>query len=259
MQHKARKRFGQNFLQDENVINAIITSLAAKKNQHFVEVGPGLGALTFKLLPLVTQLDVIELDRDLAQHLQNIAAKKSQLTIYNIDVLKFNFTQLQKQPLRIVGNLPYNISTTLIFHLLKFTAIISDMTFMLQKEVVERITAAPNTSSYGRLSVIVQYYCTTDYLFTVPPTAFKPKPKVESAMVHLTPYQVKPFVAIDEITLARIVKLAFMHPRKMIANNLKTIINTNSLENLSICPKKRPGELSVQDYVTISNHFTEKL
>ena len=259
MQHKARKRFGQNFLQDENVINAIITSVAAEQHQHFVEIGPGLGALTFKLLPLVTQLDVIELDRDLAQRLQNIVTKELQLTVYNADVLKFDFIQLQKQPLRIVGNLPYNISTPLIFHLLNFTEIVSDMTFMLQQEVVERITAASNTSSYGRLSVMIQYYCATNYLFTVPATAFRPKPKVESAMVHLIPYQVKPFTAIDETALAKIVKLAFMHPRKMIANNLKTLINTSSLENLSISSKKRPGELSVQDYVTISNYFTEQL
>lgn len=256
MQHKARKRFGQNFLHDDNVINTIISSLAAKKNQYFVEIGPGLGALTFKLLPLITQLDVIEIDHDLAQHLQNIVPKESKLTVYNKDVLKFDFTQLQKHPLRIIGNLPYNISTPLIFHLLKFTAIVSDMTFMLQKEVAERITAAPNTSSYGRLSVMMQYYCTTDYLFTVPPTAFKPKPKVESAVAHLVPYQVKPFTAVDEIAFAKIVKLSFTHPRKTIANNLKGIIN---LEDLSISPQKRPGELTVQDYVNISNYFTQKL
>ncbi len=258
MQHKARKRLGQNFLQDEHIINNIIASLAAQKDQHFVEIGPGLGALTFKLLPLIKQLDVIELDNDLADFLQNIALTKDKLIVHNTNVLEFDFQQLQNLPLRIIGNLPYNISTPLIFYLLTFTKIVNDMTFMLQKEVVERITAKPNTRAYGRLSVIIQYYCLTHYLFSVPAKAFKPRPKVESAMVHLIPHQIKPSVAFDENQLAKIVKIAFMHPRKTIANNLKSLMNMKTLENLAISPQKRPGALSVQDYVNISNYFAEQ-
>lgn len=257
MQHKARKRFGQNFLQDEHIINNIIASLAAKKNQHFVEIGPGLGALTFKLLPLISQLDVIELDNDLAQHLQIIALTEPRLIVHNADVLTFDFYALQKAPLRIFGNLPYNISTPLIFYLLTSLDIVDDMTFMLQKEVVDRITAKANTSAYGRLSIMIQYYCMTNDLFTVPAKAFKPQPKVASAMVHLIPYKNKPLVAMDENQFAKIVKTAFMHPRKTIANNLKPLMDMTVLERLNISPQKRAAELSVQDYVNITNQFIE--
>ena len=255
MKHRPRKRFGQNFLQDANIINAIIASLVATPEQHFVEIGPGLGALTFKLLPHIKQLDVIELDRDLAENLHKIAINNPDLTVHSEDALTFNFRQLSPLPLRIIGNLPYNISTPLIFHLLQYADIINDMCFMLQKEVVGRITAPTNSAAYGRLSVMVQYYCATEHLFDVPPTAFKPQPKVESAIIRLIPHRILPAPASDEILFAKVVKTAFMHPRKILSNNLKNIISTTELENLSITTTQRPQQLSVKDYVTIANYL----
>jgi len=258
VQHRPRKRFGQNFLHEQSIIDNIITAIAVKRQQNFVEIGPGLGALTNKLLAQVERLDVIEIDRDLIKHLQQFNQANIQLTIHHSDVLDFDFKQLLHLPLRIVGNLPYNISTPLIFHLLNYIEIIDDMHFMLQKEVVERIAATPNTKNYGRLSVMLQYYCVATKLFDVPATAFKPQPKVESAMLRLTPHTKPPLKALNEALFSQIVKTAFMHPRKMLGNNLKGLISATELQNLSVNAKQRPQQLSVRHYVEIANYLAER-
>ena len=255
MQHRPRKRFGQHFLQDNDIIDRIITTIAPQASQHFVEIGPGLGALTCKLLPLLQQLEVIEIDYDLANRLRKL--NESKLKIYTEDVLHFDFRQLNQAPLRIVGNLPYNISTPLIFHLLNYTEIIGDMHFMLQKEVVERITATPNSKAYGRLTVMLQYYCTATYLFDVPATAFTPPPKVQSAILQLTPRAHHSMTAIDQTVFATVVKTAFAHPRKMLSNNLENLISKAQLNQLSIVAGQRPQQLSIKQYVTIANYLAE--
>lgn len=255
MKHTARKRFGQNFLTDQNIINNIIAAINPQKDQNIVEIGPGLGAITAKLLKAVTHLNVIEIDRDLVNSLTQQYGDK--LTIHSTDVLKFDFSCLDTPPWRIVGNLPYNISTPLLFYLLNYADKITDMHFMLQKEVVDRICAQPNSKDYGRLTVILQYYCQVTSLFTVPNTAFKPQPKVASAILRLQPYRKKPHLAKNEATFATIVKTAFMHRRKTIANNLASLISADAMQMLDINPKARPETLTVADYVRIANAVAE--
>ena len=251
MKHRARKRFGQNFLQDAHIISRIIDAVAPKAIDNLIEIGPGLGALTNLLLQRVEQLTVIEIDRDLIAKLKERNLK--QLTIIEQDVLTVDFESLNQQHLHIIGNLPYNISTPLLFHLLRYHHLIDDMFFMLQKELVERITAPVKDKNYGRLSVMLQYYCDADYLFTVPATAFKPVPKVESAIIRLRPKKQRIVSADNEDTFAMIVKAAFAHRRKTINNNLKAFISQETFQSLSISPQKRPQELNVADYVSLSN------
>jgi 16S rRNA (adenine1518-N6/adenine1519-N6)-dimethyltransferase len=251
MKHRARKRFGQNFLQDAHIISRIIDAIAPKANDNLIEIGPGLGALTDLLLQRLEQLTVIEIDRDLIAKLKERNLK--QLTIIEKDVLTVDFASLDKQHLRIIGNLPYNISTPLLFHLLRYHHLIDDMFFMLQKELVERITAPVNDKNYGRLSVMLQYYCETDYLFTVPATAFKPVPKVESAIIRLRPKKQRAVTANNEEAFTMIVKSAFAHRRKTINNNLKELISQETFASLGISPQKRAQDLSVADYVSLSN------
>ena len=221
--HKARKRFGQNFLEDDNVINNIVHAIAPQVGDNMVEIGPGLAALTRFLLPACQKLHVIELDRDLAARLPNTLAGLGELHLHQADALNFDFAQLAsiEHPLRIVGNLPYNISTPLIFHLLSFSHIVKDMTFMLQKEVVDRLAGEPSTADYGRLSVMVQYRCQVDWLLDVPPEAFNPPPKVQSAVVRLTPWQNSPYNCQNETLLQHIVSTAFNQRRKTLRNCLK--------------------------------------
>lgn len=256
MQHHARKRFGQHFLQDNDVIDRIIAATAPQKDQHIVEIGPGFGALTYKILPQVLTLDVLEIDRDLAYNLQQQIKPSPQFNLHITDALGFDFTQLIPQPLRIVGNLPYNISTPLLFHLLQNRHIIQDMHFMLQKEVVERIIATPKSKNYGRLSVMLQYHYNASKLFTVAANAFTPRPKVDSAILRLVPHRNRSLIANDATTFSQVVKLAFTHPRKMLSSNLQALLTPEQLHELSIAPTQRPGELSVADYVTIANYFT---
>ncbi len=188
--HQPRKRFGQHFLQDQAVIQRIIAALAPTVEEHIVEIGPGLGALTLQILSRVGTLEVIELDRDLIPKLIAKAQSYGELKVHQADALRFDYSQLTTLPssLRLVGNLPYNITTPLLFHLLSYAPLIRDMLFMLQKEVAERITAKAGEEAYGRLSVMVQYYCHPDILFLVDPAAFIPPPKVDSAIIHLQPY-----------------------------------------------------------------------
>lgn len=257
-QHRARKRFGQHFLTDSAIIEQLVRSIAPADDDNLVEIGPGQGALTLPLLDEIRHMQVVELDRDLIDLLARRIAPE-RLTIHRGDALRFDFTALADQgPLRVVGNLPYNISTPLIFHLLAQAEALRDMTFMLQKEVVDRLTAAPGSKDYGRLSVMVQYHCQTDYLFFVPPGAFSPPPRVDSAVVRLTPYATPPCIADDPAWLSKLVTQAFSQRRKTIQNSLRNRIDTAALEPAGIDPKLRPDHLSVADYVALANATREQ-
>ncbi|HQV80226.1 MAG: 16S rRNA (adenine(1518)-N(6)/adenine(1519)-N(6))-dimethyltransferase RsmA [Agitococcus sp.] len=257
--HKARKRFGQNFLEDDNVIQNIISVISPQYGQKMVEIGPGLGALTRYLLPAVKRLDVIELDRDLAARLPKTLAGLGELHLHQADALNFDFSQLieNEQKLRVVGNLPYNISTPLIFHLLSHSHLISDMAFMLQKEVVDRLGAEPDTADYGRLSVMVQYRCQVDWLLGVPPEAFNPAPKVQSAVVKLTPWQKSPYNCDNEALLQRVVSTAFNQRRKTLRNCLKGLAEAPDFEAVGINPSLRAEVLSVQQFVQLTNQLNK--
>ncbi|WP_223668692.1 16S rRNA (adenine(1518)-N(6)/adenine(1519)-N(6))-dimethyltransferase RsmA [Kangiella shandongensis] len=258
--HQARKRFGQNFLSDDFYVSKIIESIAPQTDQHIVEIGPGLGAITQHLIQRAGMLDVIELDRDLIPRLENTFSHYANFKIHQSDALKFDFTQLQtdpEQPLRIVGNLPYNISTPLIFHLLKQRHVIQDMYFMLQKEVVERICASPGSKQYGRLSVMTQYYCQASMLFSVPPGAFSPPPKVESAIVCLQPYTNLPKAVSDADILAKIVTAAFNQRRKTIRNSLKQWLQPEDFEKVGLSGTERAERLSLDDFIHICRYVEQ--
>lgn len=255
--HKARKRFGQNFLEDDNVIQNIIRAISPQIGQTVVEIGPGLGALTRYLLPALQTLHVVELDRDLAARLPKALAGLGELHLHQADALSFDFAQLVTgdNKLRVVGNLPYNISTPLIFHLLNHSNVISDMAFMLQKEVVDRLGAEPDTADYGRLSVMVQYRCQVDWLLGVPPEAFNPAPKVQSAVVKLTPWQKSPYTCHNEALLQRVVSTAFNQRRKTLRNCLKGMAEEADFEASGINPSLRAEVLSVQQFVQLTNQL----
>ena len=255
MPHQPRKRFGQNFLHDHHIIQKIVKVINPQSNEHLIEIGPGLGALTQYLAQAGTQLEVIEIDRDLLAGLTNLAEQHANLTVHHADALKFDFNRLVKssERLRIVGNLPYNISTPLLFHLINHIQLVKDMYFMLQKEVVERLAAKPGESAYGRLSVMVQYYCQVSYLFTVKPGAFYPAPKVDSAIVRLIPHPALPYVAKDFNFFSQIVLHAFNQRRKTLQNSLKTLLTTEQIKASGIDPTIRPEQLSVADFVQLSN------
>ena len=257
--HRARKRFGQNFLHDAGVIHHIARSINASSDDHIVEIGPGQGALTADILASGCRLDAIELDRDLIPILQQRFAGEQRFSLHQGDALEFDFSSLQQQgkKLRVVGNLPYNISTPLIFHLLDQQALIHDMYFMLQLEVVNRLAAVPGNKNYGRLSVMAQYYCDVEALFEVPPEAFNPRPKVQSAIVRLTPHQLLPYPANKIKTLEHVLRTAFNQRRKTLRNALKAELNQAQLTKLNINPAARPETLSLQQFVAISNTINQ--
>ena len=251
---RPRKRFGQHFLEDQTVIEKIIYSIRPLKEDQLVEIGPGLGALTFALLPLLAKLDVVELDRDLVPILEKKSHAFGRLHVHQADALDFDFTQLTHLPhsLRVVGNLPYNISTPLLFHLLTQLAAIKDMHFMLQKEVVDRIAAPAGSRVYGRLSVMIQYHCETQIVFTVPPDAFKPPPRVMSAILRLIPRE--PRLRVNDISVfAEVVKLAFNQRRKMLQNSLAPLLSAQALQALDVNPQTRPEQMTVDDFVRVAN------
>ncbi|MFK0570409.1 16S rRNA (adenine(1518)-N(6)/adenine(1519)-N(6))-dimethyltransferase RsmA [Endozoicomonas sp.] len=258
--HKARKRFGQNFLHDHGVINEIIASIHPRQGEHLVEIGPGQGALTTGILERAGELDVVELDRDLIPSLLLRFGLNPNFRVHEADVLKFDFTSLKtdERPLRIIGNLPYNISTPLIFHLLSFESMIQDMHFMLQKEVVQRLAAKPGKKHYGRLGIMTQYYCEVDYLFTVEPGAFRPAPKVDSAIVRMTPHRELPHPCKDVEKLAQVVRDAFSQRRKTIRNTLKPHLKVEELETLAIDPSARPEVLTLADFVRIADYLIDR-
>lgn len=256
---KARKRFGQNFLQDQNVIDDIIASIDPQPGQHMVEIGPGRAALTIPLLQQGDQLDVIELDRDLVPLLEARLAIYPHLTIHQADALTFDYRSLQNQreKLRVIGNLPYNITTPLLFHLLDQSECIDDMCFMLQREVVERICAQPGNKRYGRLSIMVQYQCQAELLFIVPPEAFDPIPKVESAIIYLRPLSECIGGSVDINALGQVVTQAFSQRRKTIANTLKNLVGNDILLATGIDLEQRPETLTVTQYVEITRAWLE--
>ncbi|MEO7343513.1 MAG: 16S rRNA (adenine(1518)-N(6)/adenine(1519)-N(6))-dimethyltransferase RsmA [Methylotenera sp.] len=254
MKHIAKKRFGQNFLTDQSVIASLVEAISPKTDDLMVEIGPGLGALTKPLLQRLNLLHVVEVDRDIIAWMQKEYIKHN-ITIHNADALKFDFTSLGTN-VRVTGNLPYNISTPILFHLLDNVAHITDMHFMLQKEVVERMVGAPSTPAYGRLSVMLQYRLRMDYLITVPPEAFEPAPKVESAFVRCIPHAVLPYVAKDEALFAKIVTAAFGQRRKTLRNTLKGLLDDDGFIALNINPQLRAENLAVADFVAIANYLT---
>ncbi|MGJ0491118.1 16S rRNA (adenine(1518)-N(6)/adenine(1519)-N(6))-dimethyltransferase RsmA [Methylobacter sp.] len=255
MAHIPRKRFGQNFLHDHRIIYNIISSIQARPGEHWVEIGPGQGALTEPLLKEGVRLDVVELDRDLVALLKEKFKQHDRLRIHSADALKFDFASLadDSQKLRVIGNLPYNISTPLMFHLLDNASCIQDMHFMLQKEVVDRICAAPGSKKYGRLSVMMQYYCATELLFDVPPESFDPAPQVTSAIVRLIPHQQPPVEVNDVAKLNKVVTQAFSQRRKTLRNSLKTLIAEQDIEALNIDPTLRAEMISLSDFAKLSN------
>lgn len=254
-EHRARKRFGQNFLHDTNIIRRIVESIHPLPGEHLVEIGPGQGALTTPLVNSGARLDAIELDRDLAAWLQSRFSDTATFNLHQADVLKFDLASLssQQRSLRVVGNLPYNISTPCIFHLLKYQQLIDDMTFMLQLEVVQRLAAQAGEEQYGRLSVMAQYHCDIEHLFDVPPGAFRPQPKVTSAIVRLRPHRQPTAVASDPAMLQILVRTAFSQRRKTLKNSIKGLIANISPNDLSVDLSLRPENLSLADYVQLSN------
>ncbi len=254
-QHKARKRFGQNFLIDHGIIRDIVRAVHPHKDDVIVEIGPGKGAITQLLADSCDNLSVIELDRDLVPWLKVKFEKHPNFQLFQADALQFDFAQLVKddKPIRIVGNLPYNISTPLIFHLLSYSTQVRDMHFMLQKEVVKRMAAQAGDSAYGRLGIMVQYYCAVENLFEVPPTSFDPAPKVDSAIVRLVPYQDLPHKATNIKTLEKLVNVAFQQRRKTLRNALKQLLAPEIIEQLPINTSARAEEISLAEYVATSN------
>ncbi len=280
MKHIPKKRFGQNFLTDQSIISSLIAAIDPHADDLMVEIGPGLGAMTQPLLGRLKHLHVVELDRDIVGWMhRHYPADK--ITIHNIDALKFDFSSLMasasepqtpaKQQdtevnaiagngtdgrrIRVVGNLPYNISTPILFHLLENTGAIIDMHFMLQKEVVERMVAQPSTPAYGRLSVMLQYRLQMEYLLTVPPEAFDPPPKVESAFVRAVPHAQVPYPAVNERLFADIVLAAFGQRRKTLRNTLKGILDDAGFEKLGIDSQQRAENLAVAQFVAIANYL----
>lgn len=253
-QHRPRKRFGQHFLRDFSVVQRIVTVVDPTKNDHMVEIGPGLGVLTEKLLPLVNKLDAVELDRDLIPKLQATYLPLGNFTIHSADALRFDFCALAKhgEKLRIIGNLPYNISTPLIFHLIEQIHCVRDMHFMLQKEVVERLAARPNSGDYGKLSIMVQYHCEVNALFNVPPEAFSPPPKVDSAIVRLVPRTTPPVQVHDLAVFKQLVGAAFAQRRKTLRNNLKDYLTTEQWQSAGIDPQRRAETLSLEEFARLT-------
>lgn len=248
MVHQPRKRFGQNFLTDRHIIQKIILAIQPQATDVIVEIGPGLGALTRPLLDCVNQLNVIEIDRDLSEALRNI----DRLTVHCEDVLKFDFgAAFDNKPIRIVGNLPYNISTPLLFYLFHYANQIVDMHFMLQKEVVDRMAAGPNNKTYGRLSIMAQYYARVQKLFDVQPGSFSPAPKVTSSVVRLEPRRDREFAGIHEHQFSGIVKQAFANRRKTLRNNLKSLQDEQSIRSSGIDPGARAESLSLEQFVQL--------
>jgi 16S rRNA (adenine1518-N6/adenine1519-N6)-dimethyltransferase len=267
MKHIAKKRFGQNFLTDQAIINSLVEAINPQNNQIIVEIGPGLGALTKPLLAKIDHLHVIEIDRDIVAWMQTEYAKsayaKNKLTVHHVDALKFDFASLlinatDLQKIRVTGNLPYNISTPILFHLLENVSHITDMHFMLQKEVVERMVAQPSTPAYGRLSVMLQYYLSMDYLITVPPEAFEPAPKVESAFVRCVPHAILPFIAKDTALFSKVVLAAFGQRRKTLRNTLKEYLTDDDFAQIKIDSQLRAENLSVENYVLIANYLSNQ-
>jgi len=271
--HSARRRFGQNFLVSPGIIHRIVDAIGPRAGDTVVEIGPGLGALTGPLLERIEHLHVVEIDRDLIARLRK-RFPPERLTIHEGDALEFDFGALKGGgPLKIVGNLPYNISSPLLFHLVPFAPLVYDMHFMLQKEVVDRMVAEPGSKDFGRLSVMLQYHYHMERMFVVPPDAFNPPPKVDSAIVRMIPVDFsgvgagglcipgisrsEQVTATDPALFARVVTTAFSQRRKMLRNTLREFISEADLAALGITPTARAEDIPVADYVRLANSLAE--
>lgn len=251
-QHIYKKRFGQHFLHDHDVLERIIYSISPKATDSFVEIGPGLGVLTKEILPLVKQLTAVEIDRTLIEPLQKKFARFSEFNIINQDILKTDLTSIYPHPFRLIGNIPYNISTPILFHCLKFKEQVQDCFFMMQKEVADRMAANPGVKKYGRLSISIQYYATVEKLFDVSPASFTPPPKVTSSFVRLQFREFKT-KAINEKHFLTIVKQAFSYRRKTLHNSLKGFIDDSTYQICNIDKSLRAEKLSIDDFICLSN------
>jgi 16S rRNA (adenine1518-N6/adenine1519-N6)-dimethyltransferase len=256
MSHKARKRFGQNFLVDEQVIDRIVSAIDPQEDDLIVEIGPGQGALTRPLFATGARLRVIEIDRDLAQALPNRVIGLDAADIHQGDALKTNLASLvpgsSGQKMRVVGNLPYNISTPLLAKLLEQLDVIEDMHFMLQQEVVRRMAAVPGNKDYGRLTIMCQYHCQVIPLFTVPASAFNPVPKVESGFVRLVPHDQPPVAVSDHALFVRVVAQAFSQRRKTLRNSLRKVLTAEQIAEAGIDPGLRPESLGLDEYARLT-------
>ncbi len=252
--HRPRKRFGQNFLHDQGVLNRIVSALSLPPDAHVIEIGPGRGALTRLLLSRCQRLDVIEIDRDLVTLLKEKFTGAPQLHIHQADALLFDFSSMTSpgDKLTVVGNLPYNISTPLLFHLFQHKSSIGEMLFMLQKEVVERLAACPGSRQYGRLSVMAQYHCQVEKRFNVRPSSFHPAPKVMSAVVRLIPHEKPPVETGDYASFEIVVSTAFNQRRKILRNSLKSLLSEKIIQSCGIDPKARPETLSLDAFACLS-------
>ena len=257
--HRPRKRFGQHFLHDPGILRRIVDAIAPRPGQHIVEIGPGEGALTLPLLRAAEKLTAIELDRDLIEPLREKSCEVGELEIINADVLTIDFAALaQGVPIRLVGNLPYNISTPILFHCLDHAAAIADMHFMLQKEVVDRMAAGPGSKTYGRLSVMLQLRCTVEPLLRVPPGAFRPPPKVDSAVVRLTPLAFAQLPDVDFATIGNVVRAAFGQRRKTLANALSSVMDASAIAAAGVDPRARAEQLPPADFVALAQMLTTR-
>lgn len=256
--HQPRKRFGQHFLRDPGVIARIVAAIRPAAGERLVEIGPGLGALTVPLLAVAGELDVVELDRDLLEPLRARCAGVGALRIHHADALNFDFAALRGAGprLRVAGNLPYNISTPLLFHLLAHAEHVHDLHFMLQQEVVARMAAGPGEDAYGRLSVMLQYRCRVEPLFTVGPEVFRPLPKVGSAVVRLVPRETLAVAVRDERCLAEIVRRAFAQRRKTLRNSLRELLDPGQIAAAGIDPGARPETLGLEAFAALSERMT---
>ncbi len=265
MSHKPRKRFGQNFLTDEQVVLRIIHSINPQLDQHLVEIGPGQGVLTSFLAEASQKLDLVEIDRDLVRLLKKQYSDKPNLSIHQLDALKLNLSELLLATsnthsdggiggtrLRLIGNLPYNISTPLLFHLLEQSSYIIDMHFMLQKEVADRIAATPGNKQYARLSVITQYLCKVSKLFDVAPESFNPQPKVWSSFVKLTPHLQPPVVVESFPLFTTVVTQAFAQRRKTLRNTLSKLLTAEQISSVNIDPGRRAETLSLEEFADLT-------
>jgi len=254
VRQRPRKRFGQHFLRDSGVLRRIVAAIDPQPGERLVEIGPGLGALTVPLLAAVGDLDVVELDRELLEPLRARCAGRGMLRIHHADALSFDFAALRGNgpSLRVTGNLPYNISTPLLFHLLAQAGDLRDLHFLLQREVVERMAASPGTKDYGRLSVMIQYRCRVEPLFAVGPEAFRPPPKVWSALVRLVPRETYVVALRNEDHLAEVVRRAFAQRRKTLRNSLQGMLDVAQIAAAGVDPGARPETLSLEAFAALS-------
>lgn len=256
MSHQARKRFGQHFLTDQSILAQITGAIRPRANDNMVEIGPGLGAMTGWLIRYVDHLNVIEIDRDLAAKLRQ-GEWQHKLTVHEIDVLKFDFSELGDS-LRVVGNLPYNISSPILFSLLPFADQIKDQHFMLQKEVIDRMVATPGSKTFGRLSVMLQAFYDMECLLDVPPECFDPPPKVMSAIVQMTPKPAGERRLIPQDTFSKVVTAAFAQKRKMLRNNWQGMVTEELAAEAGIALTSRAEQISVEQFVVLSRLIAAK-